>query len=199
MSAQRSIVICGGAFAGLALALALRQGLGPDIPVIVADPALAVRPSSDPRATAIVAACRRLFEALFAWTKREGLKSVIGPMNPTTNDECGLLVEGFDSDPFVMMAYNPPYYAGLLERSGLKKIKDAGIEDKTLVIFTSDNGGLSVLEFAGGPSTHNTPYRGGKGYVYEGGLREPTIVRWPALITTGRRIYPSFSDRATTM
>jgi len=67
MSAQRSIVICGGAFAGLALALALRQGLGPDIPVIVADPALATRPSRDPRATAIVAACRRLFEALGVW------------------------------------------------------------------------------------------------------------------------------------
>src|ERR1700752_2327710 len=67
MSVQRSIVICGGSFAGLALALALRQGLGRDIPVIVADPALSMRPSRDPRATAIVAACRRLFEALGAW------------------------------------------------------------------------------------------------------------------------------------
>ncbi len=64
---HRSIVIGGGAFAGLALALALRQGLGPDVPVIVADPALAIKPSRDPRATAIVAACRRLFEALGAW------------------------------------------------------------------------------------------------------------------------------------
>src|SRR6478736_2485607 len=67
MAAQRSIVICGGAFAGLALALAFRQGLGADVPVIVADPALATRPSRDPRATAIVAACRRLFEALGVW------------------------------------------------------------------------------------------------------------------------------------
>jgi 2-octaprenyl-6-methoxyphenol hydroxylase len=67
MSAQRSIVICGGAFAGLALAVALRQGLGADTPVIVADPALSHRPSRDPRATAIVAACRRLFETLGAW------------------------------------------------------------------------------------------------------------------------------------
>ena len=57
MSAQRSIVIGGGAFAGLALALALRQGLGADIPVIVADPALArgraairARPPSSPPA-----------------------------------------------------------------------------------------------------------------------------------------------------
>src|ERR1700709_2581356 len=67
MAAQRSIVICGGAFAGLALALALRQGLGPEIPVIVADPARATRPSRDPRATAIVAACRRLFEVIGVW------------------------------------------------------------------------------------------------------------------------------------
>src|SRR6202790_2903431 len=67
MSAQRSIVICGGAFAGLALALGLRQGLGTDIPIIVADPALGVRPSRDPRATAIVAACRRLFETIGVW------------------------------------------------------------------------------------------------------------------------------------
>jgi 2-octaprenyl-6-methoxyphenol hydroxylase len=65
--AQRSIVIGGGAFAGLALALALRQGLGSEIPIIVADPALGVRPSRDPRATAIVAACRRLFEAIGVW------------------------------------------------------------------------------------------------------------------------------------
>src|ERR1700731_1788075 len=67
MSAQRSIVIGGGAFAGLALALALRQGLGADIAIIVADPALATRPSRDPRATAIVAACRRLFDAIGGW------------------------------------------------------------------------------------------------------------------------------------
>src|SRR6202050_3626732 len=72
MPARRSIVIGGGAFAGLALALALRQGLGADIPVIVADPALAQRPSRDPRATAIVAACRRLFEAIGVWDQVAG-------------------------------------------------------------------------------------------------------------------------------
>src|SRR5262252_6457927 len=67
MSTQGSIVIGGGAFAGLALALALRQGLGAEVAVIVADPALGVRPSRDGRATAIVAACRRLFEAVGVW------------------------------------------------------------------------------------------------------------------------------------
>ena len=67
MSGQRSIVIGGGSFAGLALALALRQGLGAEVSVIVADPALATRPSRDGRATVIVAACRRLFGALGVW------------------------------------------------------------------------------------------------------------------------------------
>jgi 2-octaprenyl-6-methoxyphenol hydroxylase len=70
--AQPGIVIGGGAFAGLALALALRQGLGPDFPILVADPALAGRPSRDPRATAIVAACRRLFEAIAVWDQVAG-------------------------------------------------------------------------------------------------------------------------------
>ena len=67
MSAQRSIVIGGGAFAGLALALALRQGLGTEVPIVVADPAFGGRSSRDPRATAIVAACRRLFDAIGVW------------------------------------------------------------------------------------------------------------------------------------
>jgi 2-octaprenyl-6-methoxyphenol hydroxylase len=69
MSARRGIVIGGGALAGLALALALRQGLGPDLPIVVVDPALDTRPSRDPRATAIVAACRRLFEAIGVWSE----------------------------------------------------------------------------------------------------------------------------------
>jgi 2-octaprenyl-6-methoxyphenol hydroxylase len=69
MTAQRSIVIGGGAFAGLGLALALRQGLGAEVPIIVADPALATRPSRDPRATAIVAACRRLFDVIGVWNE----------------------------------------------------------------------------------------------------------------------------------
>ncbi|MBV9531471.1 MAG: ubiquinone biosynthesis hydroxylase [Bradyrhizobium sp.] len=72
MSAQHGIVIGGGGFAGLALALAVRQGLGANVPIIVADPALAVRPSRDPRATAIVAACRRLFATIGIWDEVAG-------------------------------------------------------------------------------------------------------------------------------
>jgi len=67
MAERNGVVIGGGGLAGLALAVALRQGLGHDIPVLVADPALATRPSRDQRASAIVAACRRLFEQLDVW------------------------------------------------------------------------------------------------------------------------------------
>jgi hypothetical protein len=52
------------------------------------------------------------------------MSTLRGPMNPSTNHECGLLVEGFDDAPTVMMTYNPPYYAKLLEGWGLGKAKD---------------------------------------------------------------------------
>src|SRR6266702_1381115 len=58
--------------------------------------------------------CARLFQALFAWAEQKQLKRILGPVNPTTNDECGLLIEGFDSAPVFMMTYNPQYYIPLL-------------------------------------------------------------------------------------
>ncbi len=62
---KRSDLVIGGAgFAGLALAIALRQGLGEAFAVTVVDPALAAAQSKDPRASAIAAAARRLFEAI---------------------------------------------------------------------------------------------------------------------------------------
>ncbi len=58
------------------------------------------------------------------WLGDHGIEKMIGPMNPSTNDECGLLVDGFDFSPCLMMPYNPAYYASLLETFGLKKTKD---------------------------------------------------------------------------
>jgi len=58
------------------------------------------------------------------WVFDRGAKFLRGPVNPSTNYECGTLVEGFDSDPMVMMPYNPEYYPVLLERTGLRKSKD---------------------------------------------------------------------------
>jgi hypothetical protein len=68
--------------------------------------------------------CRRLFEATSQWARQAGQTRLLGPMNPTTNDECGLLVKGFDSSPVFMMPYNPPYYPELVEAEGFRKAKD---------------------------------------------------------------------------
>jgi arylsulfatase A-like enzyme len=61
----------------------------------------------------------------------------------------------------------------------LKAIDDNGLTDDTIVIFFSDNGGLSTSE---GSPTSNLPYRAGKGWMYEGGIREPLVIRWPKAI-----------------
>jgi hypothetical protein len=67
---------------------------------------------------------RSLFDAAADWGRKEGVAEMLGPMNPTSNDECGLLVDGFDSPPVFMMTYNPPYYARLIEEQGYAKAKD---------------------------------------------------------------------------
>ena len=64
---RRDVVIGGAGFAGLALAIALRQGLGSAFAVTVVDPALGAAASKDPRASAIAAAARRLFKAIEVW------------------------------------------------------------------------------------------------------------------------------------
>jgi len=65
-----------------------------------------------------------LFAVVDGWARERGMTRLLGPMNPTTNDECGLLVEGFDEPPVFMMTYNPRYYAGLVEGAGFTKAKD---------------------------------------------------------------------------
>lgn len=70
------------------------------------------------------AVANALFDAARGWLKSKGMEAMRGPVSPSVNDEYGLLVEGFEVPPYVLMSYNPPYYAGLIENYGIKKIKD---------------------------------------------------------------------------
>ena len=67
----------------------------------------------------------------------------------------------------------------------LRALEDLEIADRTVVIFTSDNGGLSVEEGPNTPATSNAPLRAGKGYLYEGGIRVPLIIAGPGVIRPG--------------
>jgi GNAT superfamily N-acetyltransferase len=65
-----------------------------------------------------------LMEQVVNWARSKGFKKILGPLNPTTNEEGGLLVNGFDSSPVFMMTYNPPYYEDLVAGEGFTKAKD---------------------------------------------------------------------------
>jgi 2-octaprenyl-6-methoxyphenol hydroxylase len=124
-SDERIDVLIGGAgVAGLALAVALRQGLGPEVTVTVADPGLARAPS-DPRASAIVAAAQRLFQAIGVWDAIADEAQPILDM-AVTDSRLGDLVRPvfltFDGDvepgePFAHMVENGPLQAALIARA----------------------------------------------------------------------------------
>jgi len=65
-----------------------------------------------------------LFDAAAFWLRGRGLETMRGPMSFSVNHEVGLLIDPFDEPPFIRMTYNPPYYAGLIEGCGLRKIQD---------------------------------------------------------------------------
>ncbi|HCE96868.1 MAG TPA: hypothetical protein DER10_00050 [Elusimicrobia bacterium] len=69
-------------------------------------------------------AAAALFGAACNWLKEKGMDIARGPVNPSTNETCGMLLEGFDSPPMVRMPYNPPYYLKLTEEAGFAKAKD---------------------------------------------------------------------------
>jgi len=93
-----------------------------------------------------------------------------------------------EGDHQVRQIQNHPTYAAMVENldTNIGRIMDRlaslGLDKTTILIFTSDNGGLSIAE---GSPTSNAPLRAGKGWAYEGGVREPLLVKWPGITKPG--------------
>ncbi len=83
-------------------------------------------------------ACNALLDAVSHWARDQGMNRLLGPMNPSINHECGLLIEGFDKQPRIMMPYNPPYYMRLLTSYGFDKAKDLSAWDADCEQLTTD-------------------------------------------------------------
>jgi len=107
------------------------------------------------------------------------------------------------------MVQDNPAFAGMVESVDdsvgriMKKLDDLGLAENTVVIFMSDNGGLSTVPREG--STCNLPLRAGKGWLYEGGIREPMIIKWPGVVeahstcsepVTSTDFYPTMLEMA---
>jgi len=88
------------------------------------------------------AVARALLDAAANWLAGRGLQVMRGPMNLNINDECAMLIDGFDGAPVIMMAYNKPYYPGMLERYGFTKAKDLYAFDVQLLEFGPNVEGL---------------------------------------------------------
>jgi len=148
-SARADVVIGGAGFAGLALAIALRQGLGEPFKVVVADPALGRTHSGDARASAIAAAARRMFETIGVWNAVAAdaqpiLDMVVtdsklqDAMRPTYLAFAGEVAEG---EPFAHMIENPALVDALVTRA---KADGVELRESAVDSFASNAGRIVV-------------------------------------------------------
>jgi len=161
------VVIAGGGFAGLALALALRQGLGPSFRIVVADPAFATDARADPRASAIAAAARRMFETLGVWDAVAGhaqpildmvvtdskLKDAVRPVFLTFAGEVEHSrrsggVDLPESEPFAHMIENAPLNAALAAKARM-----LGIDLRATAVTGFEHHGRIIVSFGDGGAT----------------------------------------------
>lgn len=114
-------------------------------------------------------------------------------------------------DTFYKQWQNMPHYSAMVESMDenverlLRLLDQENLSANTIVVFTSDNGGMATSNQTDNIPTTNLPLRAGKGYLYEGGIREPLIFRWPGKIkagattdfpVTGTDFYPTLLDLA---
>ncbi|QDU27535.1 Arylsulfatase [Anatilimnocola aggregata] len=106
------------------------------------------------------------------------------------------VIKKYPADSKFSGQQNSGVYAAMIESLDdgigriMKTLDELKLAENTLVIFTSDNGGLATLEGAHTPATSNAPLREGKGFLYEGGIRVPLIMRWPRGIQPGTSSVP---------
>lgn len=144
---RADVLIAGGGFAGLALAIALRQGLGESFAVTVADPALASVQSKDPRASAIAAAARRLFETIGAWDAVASTAQPILDMVVTDSKLNDAVRPAFltfggeveEGEPFAHMIENR-----LLIDALVAKAKDEGVDLRANAVGSFETSASSV-------------------------------------------------------